>query len=140
VAAVSVPALPAQDLPEGPGKAVMQSVCTKCHDLKQVAARKRTATDWGMTVDDMITQGAKATDAQVGAILDYLIANFRKPFNVNLATAKNLEAELELATPEAEAIVAYRGQNGPFKSLDDLKKIPGLDATKVDAAKEWIAF
>jgi len=40
----------------------------------------------------------------------------------------------------AEAIVAYRQANGDFKTLDDLKKVPGLDAVKVDAQKTRITF
>jgi competence protein ComEA len=139
-AAFSVSAAMAQELPDGPGKSAVERVCTKCHDLNQVTGRRRTAMDWGMTVDKMITQGAEATDAQFGEILDYLIKNFRKPINVNQASAKSLEAELELSTKEAEAIVAYREQHAAFKSVEDLKKVPGLDARKVDAVKEWLAF
>lgn len=93
-----------------------------------------------MILDKMITQGAEGTDTQFGEILDYLILNFRKPINVNLASAKSLEAELELSTKEAEAIVAYRERNGAFKSVEDLKKVPGLDAKKVEAARDWLAF
>jgi competence protein ComEA len=132
--------LPAQNLPDGPGKAALQTVCVKCHDLSQVVERRRTAVDWSMTLDKMVTQGAEGTDAQFSDILDYLIANFRKPINVNQATAKSLEAELELATQEAEAIVAYRERNAPFHSLEDLKKVRGIDPKKLDAAKAWIAF
>jgi len=132
--------LPAQNLPDGPGKTAMQTVCVKCHDLNQVIARRRTAVDWSMTLDKMVTQGAEATDAQFSDILDYLMANFRKPINVNQATAKSLEAELELTAQEAEAIVAYRERSAPFKSLDDLKRVPGIDSKKLDAAKDWVSF
>jgi competence protein ComEA len=140
LAALLIPAAMAQELPEGPGKSSLQKVCTKCHDLNQVVARRRTAMDWDAILDKMITQGAVATDEQFGEILDYLIANFRKPINVNQASAKSLEGELELTEKEAEAIVAYRERNAAFKSVEDLKRVPGLDGKKVDAAKEWLAF
>jgi competence protein ComEA len=140
LAALSPLSLAAQELPDGPGKSAMQQACVKCHDLKQVIARRRTAVDWEMTVDKMITQGAKATDAQLDQILDYLIKYYRKPINANQASARSLEAELELTPQEAAAIVAYREKNPAFKSVEDLKKVPGLDAGKVDAAKEWLAF
>jgi len=133
-------ALAAQDLPEGSGKEAVKAICTQCHELQQVTAKKRTAVDWSMTVDKMITQGAKATDEQFNAILDYLIRNFRKPMNVNQASARSLADEFEFSEQEAAAIVAYRDQHGPFGSLGDLKKTPGLDASKVDAAKDWMAF
>jgi competence protein ComEA len=130
----------AQDLPDGSGKEALKTVCTQCHDLNQVVARKRTAVDWSMTVDKMVTQGAKATDEQFNAILDYLIRNFRRPMNVNQASASSLAGEFDFSEAEAEAIVAYREKRGPFKSADELKAVPGLDAAKVDAAKDWMAF
>jgi competence protein ComEA len=140
LAALLIPAALAQELPDGPGKNALEKVCAKCHDLNQVIAKRRTAVEWDMILDKMITQGAEGTDTQFGEILDYLILNFRKPINVNLASAKSLEAELELSTKEAEAIVAYRERNGAFKSVEDLKKVPGLDAKKVEAARDWLAF
>jgi len=36
--------------------------------------------------------------------------------------------------------VEYRGKNGDFKSIDDLKKVPDLDAKKVDLKKDRLAF
>ena len=59
---------------------------------------------------------------------------------MNKATAKDLEPALELSTKEAQAIVQYREQNGAFKSLEELKKVPGLDAKKVEAKKERLIF
>ena len=44
-------------------------------------------------------------------------------------------------TPElAEAMVGYRQKNGDFKSLDDLKKVPGVDAAQLDTEKNRILF
>ena len=34
----------------------------------------------------------------------------------------------------------YRKNNGNFKSLDDLKKVPGLDPKMLDAKKDHITF
>jgi competence protein ComEA len=36
--------------------------------------------------------------------------------------------------------VGYRLQNGTFKTLDDLKKVPGVDAAKLDAKRDLIDF
>jgi competence protein ComEA len=36
--------------------------------------------------------------------------------------------------------VTYRQQNGSFKTLDDLKNVPGVDAAKVDARKARLSF
>jgi DNA uptake protein ComE-like DNA-binding protein len=36
--------------------------------------------------------------------------------------------------------VAHREKAGGFKTIDDLKQAPGLDATRVDAAQDRISF
>jgi competence protein ComEA len=84
--------------------------------------------------------GAVGTDDEFTAILDYLVKNFPSPVNVNKATAEQLESGLGLSTAEAEAVIQYREKNGDFKSIDDLKKVPDLDAGKLDAKKARLAF
>lgn len=86
--------------------------------------------------------GAQGTDEDYTEILDYLVKNFpaNAPINVNKATAVQLESGLGFTTTEAEAVVKYREKNGDFKTADDLKKVPDLDAKKVDAKKARLAF
>jgi competence protein ComEA len=45
-----------------------------------------------------------------------------------------------MSADAAKAVVAYRTEHGEFKSIDDLKKVPGLDAKLIDEKKGWIAF
>jgi competence protein ComEA len=59
---------------------------------------------------------------------------------VNKATAAQLESGLGLTTAEAEAVIDYRKKNADFKSIDDLKKVPDVDAKKLDAKKDRLAF
>jgi competence protein ComEA len=59
---------------------------------------------------------------------------------VNKATSAQLQSGLGLNAAEADAVIAYRKKNGDFKTIDDLKKVPDLDAKKVDAKKEHLAF
>ena len=37
-------------------------------------------------------------------------------------------------------LIQYREKNGPFKSIADLKKVPGIDPAKIDAKKDRITF
>ncbi|SAY51553.1 ComEA family DNA-binding protein [Neisseria weaveri] len=46
--------------------------------------------------------------------------------NINTATAEELKALPGIGPAKAEAIVAYRSANGPFKAVEDLKKVKGI--------------
>lgn len=138
-----LPAVRAQNLPAGEGKEALQRVCTACHGLEFTVGSKRSRADWQAVVNNMIEAGADGTDAEMKHIIDYLATNFgpAKPgVNVNKSTAKELSDGLEIATKEAEAIVQYRTGHGEFKNLADLKKVNGVDAKKLDAAKDRIQF
>jgi len=92
----------------------------------------------------MVNMGAKGSDEEFSEVLDYLSKNFGPeapaPVNVNKATSVDLESSLVLTKTEAAAIIQYRTAKGPFKSLDDLKNVPGLDYKKIDAKKSRITF
>ena len=46
--------------------------------------------------------------------------------DINRATAKELDQLPGIGEVKAEAIVAYRNQNGPFRSVDDLLLVDGI--------------
>lgn len=46
--------------------------------------------------------------------------------NINSASVAELDAVKGITPKKAAAIVEYREQNGPFKSLDELKKVKGF--------------
>ncbi len=137
------PGASAQSLPNGDGKDVFERICSACHEAEVVIGMKQTKEGWNATVDEMVSRGALGTDAEFDKIVAYLVKNFGKEagkINVNKAAAKDIEAGLALSTKEADAIVRYREQNGNFKTADDLKKVPGLDAAKIDAKKDKLEF
>jgi competence protein ComEA len=92
----------------------------------------------------MVNMGAEGSDDEYEAILVYLTKNFGpeapKPVNVNKATPVEIESTLALTRAESAAIVQYRADKGDFKSLDDLKNVPGLDFKKIEAKKARITF
>ena len=77
-------------------------------------------------------------------IIDYLAANFLgeapAKLNMNRATAVELESVVLLLRKEAAALIAYRDKVGGFKTIDDIKKAPGVDFKKIEAAKDRITF
>src|SRR3954454_13081422 len=134
----------AAQLPDGPGKDALVKVCSTCHEPNRVAAVRLTREGWESTVADMKWRGAKGTDEEFAAIVDYLAANFlgeaSPKLNMNRATSVELESVLSLFRKEAAAVIAYRDKVGGFKSIDDLKKIPGIDYKKIEVAKDRITF
>jgi competence protein ComEA len=54
-------------------------------------------------------------------------AVFADPVNINTADATTIAAALEgVGEAKAKAIVAYRQQHGPFKSVDELALVKGI--------------
>jgi competence protein ComEA len=132
----------AAQLPEGPGKDVTMQICSNCHELAKVVATRQNRDDWTATISKMVDEGAQGTEEQLGAVLSYLVKNFGpiSPVNVNAAPASELESKLAITAKEADAIVKYRSEKGPFKTIDDLKKVPDLDFKKIEAKKDWVKF
>ena len=65
----------------------------------------------------------------------------RKPLrNVNKAAATELETQLEITLQEAGAIVRYRRDKGNFKTIADLRSVPGLDMTKIEPIQQRLVF
>ncbi len=69
----------------------------------------------------------------LSAALAFSLPVFAGPVDVNTADAKTLDANLVGVGPKvAEAIVAYRTKHGPFKSVDELKKVKGIGAKTIE--------
>ncbi|HTX38531.1 MAG TPA: helix-hairpin-helix domain-containing protein, partial [Bryobacteraceae bacterium] len=124
-------------LPEGPGRAETQAICSQCHELARSISLRQDKAGWQATIDKMVTLGAKGSDKDFQLVVDYLAKNYpgeeMPPINVNEARAIDLESGLTLLRSQARAIIAYRDKNGPFKSIEDLEKVPGVDVAKIEA-------
>jgi competence protein ComEA len=131
-------------LPDGPGKAEMQKICSQCHELERSISLKQDRAGWQATMDKMATLGMKASEKDMQAVTDYLAKNFPAEdvprINVNKARAIDLESGLSLPRSQAALIVQYRTKNGDFKSIEDLKKVPGVDTAKIEAKKDRLIF
>src|SRR4051812_36077682 len=131
-------------LPEATGKAETEKVCSQCHELERSISLRQDKAGWQSTVDKMVNLGAKASDKDIQLVVDYLAAHYAADevprLNVNKARSIELESTLSLKRSEAAAIIEYREKHGPLKSIDDLKKVPGIDAAKVEAKKDRLTF
>jgi competence protein ComEA len=140
-------------LPPGEGKPIVERMCSSCHALKVVTSKRASPEQWAQLVDQMVSRGAEGTDEEIETVVEYLSKNFgldtpppasEKPVtssvHVNQATAAELSAALDLPSAQGEAIVSYREQNGKFKDWHDLTKVPGVDASKIEANKDHLIF
>lgn len=60
--------------------------------------------------------------------------------DINTADAAALEQVKGLGPAKAAAIVDYRKANGPFKSVDDLVKVPGIGEKTVEQLRDQVSI
>ena len=58
--------------------------------------------------------------------------------NINSATKEQLETLDGIGPVKAQAIIDYRKKNGPFKTLEDLKKVDGIGDATFDKVRKDI--
>jgi competence protein ComEA len=136
------PALSGEGLPDGPGKDVTVRACAPCHEARRAASVRLTRDGWAAVIENMQKRGAKISDEDFPVVLDYLSEHFLgealQPLNLNTATQIDLEAAGGLLRREAAAVVRYREKHGRFKTVDDLKKVPGLDFSKIEKRRDAV--
>lgn len=129
-------------LPDGEGKDVTVKACGTCHEARRAASVRLTRDGWAAVIDGMMKRGAKVSSDEFPVILDYLSTHFLgqapQPLNVNTAQQIDLESAGGLLRREAAAVIQYREKHGRFKTLDDLKKVPGLDFKKIDSRRDFM--
>jgi competence ComEA-like helix-hairpin-helix protein len=132
----------AQDdgLPEAAGKDVVRRMCVNCHGPEPITTAKYSKKRWREVVDNMVGRGAEGSDEDVAAVIGYLTRNFGNPVNVNTSAAKDIENGLSFSAAQSEALVRYRADNGPFKTFDELLKVPGIDTKLLDEQRKNILF
>jgi competence ComEA-like helix-hairpin-helix protein len=128
-------ALSAEDMA---ARTTFESVCSVCHDPAVATTTLRTRQEWGELFDLMVSYGASASDAQFAQIQRYLGRRYGK-VNVNRAPADELQLVLDVSPEVAQAIIDYRSTMR-LTSAEDLKRVPGLAASKVDGLKTRLQF
>jgi competence ComEA-like helix-hairpin-helix protein len=113
------------------GELALQKNCLKCHGMGTITAHHYSGANWIEKLNEMVSLGATGTPLEIRAIEQYLTANYGEPVNVNTASASQLKSGLLLSTQDAEAIVAFRSKNGPFRDLQQLESVPGINASQI---------
>jgi competence protein ComEA len=75
----------------------------------------------------------------VCVMIAFSAATFAQAIDINTATAAQLDKGLKGIGPKKAAeIVKYREANGPFKSVDDLAKVPGIKGKTLDGIRPLV--
>jgi competence protein ComEA len=142
-----LPAVNGQErLPAGEGKETLENTCAECHGVDKIVSQTRTKQAWRKIITSMRGRGASMTDSEASNLVEYLFEYFGEDapesakVNVNKATAKEIEAALELSLKDAVAIVRYRETKGTFKDWKDLTKVGGIDKSRIEAQKDRLSF
>ncbi|HEY1612105.1 MAG TPA: hypothetical protein VGF97_00255 [Rhizomicrobium sp.] len=78
---------PAQELPEGQGKALVQTACTQCHGIDVIVSQRRSRDDWTAEVSRMIGNGAELSDEDYNQVIQYL-AKYLGPASQNAPASR----------------------------------------------------
>jgi competence protein ComEA len=141
IAAAAAAQAPAKaGLPDGPGKAQLQSTCQACHAVDVIMSKHATKEGWTQTIMRMQGMGAEVSDSDIDVIASYLAAHFGPVINVNKATEQQFVDSFSMTAAEAAAMVKYRTAHGDFKSVDDMLKVPDVDAKKIQVQSGNIVF
>ncbi|ACS86646.1 ComEA family DNA-binding protein [Musicola paradisiaca] len=74
-----------------------------------------------------------AAEHQQGKNAKSALTTDEEEVSINTASAEQLAAALNgVGLKKAQAIVAYREQNGPFTQIEQLQEVPGIGAALVE--------
>lgn len=109
----------------------------KLFSLRLIAALVLAALSWSVTS----AYAAAPAHEQAASSPKVRSVALDDKININTASADALAEILTGIGPKkAEAIVAYREENGPFKSVDDLLQVKGIGSATLEKNRDLIGL
>lgn len=102
------------------------NLAKKCEDGEQISVPSKVPTD---------TSGATSTEA---ATTESSSTSNNGKVNINTADASGLQQISGIGPSKAQKIIAYREQNGKFKSVEDLTNVSGIGEKTLASIKDQI--
>lgn len=101
------------------------------------AAGLRPSDTWRVETQRNDSADVSVSQREEGGWPDSLLAGER--ININTAPAAELERLPGIGASRAQAIVADREQNGPYRTLDELSRVAGIGTGIVDGLRPYAA-
>jgi competence ComEA-like helix-hairpin-helix protein len=98
--------------------------------------------DVSLQVEAWLAEGDHSSEAEEkGGVKSRAVsaAAFRQPIDINTATRGELDRLPGIGTTKAEAIIAYREENGPFRAVEDVMKVKGIGTAIFEDIRTSIA-
>jgi competence protein ComEA len=105
------------------------------NDIKRIASLYKLG---NLRSGDSIVLDSSGTVVSVSRISGIKSLALRIPIGINSASIKDLEALPGIGPKLAGRIVEYRNLNGPFKAIDELRNIDGIEEKKLEYIKPLI--
>lgn len=134
----------AQQLPEGPGAAVVKSRCVVCHESDIITSQKLSLAGWTRSIDKMVRWGSSITPEERETLQPYLAEHFGPALAASHAAAGAGEATYRracLACHDADMIAQQRlSKTGWTRSVEKMMRWGAAvsDADK-DALVDYLA-
>ncbi len=84
----------AEGLPDGPGKDLVEAVCSDCHTTERIAAQQLTKPQWADKVLEMLQEAPDVKQSERDTIVEYLAKAFPAHANVNKDDTKSFRQHL----------------------------------------------
>ena len=120
------------------GEEVFLGRCSTCHGPERALVAPRTKKGWEGVLAEMLNNGAQLEAGEADAILAFLTERHGLVY-VNTADADEIVG-LGLSKKDADTIVSYRTDKGPFADFAALRAVPGLEVERLDGVRERVAF
>jgi quinoprotein glucose dehydrogenase len=118
-------------LPDGPGKAETQKLCSRCHSMDQTVSLRQGQAGWTETISKMVNLGATGNDGDLNTVLQYLVKHYGPVGG----------AAGPVAEPVAGAVAAGPEAAGAAARVEPVTaaRMP-VQGGPVDPAKEWQTY
>ena len=88
----------------------------------------------------VLERPASGNTPTVASLADASNETSRPRININTATAEELDVLPGVGEVTAARIIAYRDQNGPFRTVDDLIHVEGIADRSIDALRDMVTI
>lgn len=107
-------------------------------DLSTINLARRLRDGEAVTILEVPVPG---TTPPAGTSVDDASTEASRPrININTATAEELDVLPGVGEVTAARIIAYRDENGPFRSVDDLIHVEGIADRTIDAFRDMVTI